>query len=121
MITREEIPPHLESATKHALAWFNTDHGTDFELTGLAEPVVAQITPGTSPFMLSLILCDGDICARKDIEVTQGKQGWSFLVQENDDEIPPLLDPPKGHRSRWIDDQLEKHDFILLLFYRGRW
>jgi len=122
MLTREEIPPDLEPTAERALAWLNADQGTDFTLTGLAEPIVEQITPDTSPVTLNLILCDGDICARKDIEVSQKKQGWSFTMRENEDsEIPPLLDPPKGHRTAWIDDQLKKHDFILLLFYRGRW
>ena len=31
------------------------------------------------------------------------------------------LDPPPGLRARWLDEQLEQHDFLLLLFYRGRW
>jgi len=35
--------------------------------------------------------------------------------------IPPLLDPPEGIRSTWIDEQLKKYEFIVLLYYRGLW
>ena len=36
-------------------------------------------------------------------------------------DIPPLLDPPEGVRRSWLDDELAKHEFVLLLFYRGLW
>ena len=36
-------------------------------------------------------------------------------------DIPPLLDPPVGVRSQWLAGQLKKHEFVLLLFYRGLW
>ena len=122
MLARDEIPPALEPAAEQALAWFNVTQGTNFKLTGLAEPVVERNTSEVSPFTLRMILCDGDICTRKDIEVFQKGLDWSFIIREDGEtEIPPLLDPPKGHRTGWIDDQLKKHDFILLLYYRGRW
>jgi len=122
MLTRDEIPPALVPPTERALAWLNAMQRTNFKLTGLADPIVERNTSELSPFTLHLVLCDGDICTRKDIEVLQKGLDWSFVVREDEDaEIPPLLDPPKGHRTDWIDDQLKKHEFILLLFYRGRW
>ena len=42
-------------------------------------------------------------------------------VVEAEPDIPPLLDPPPGIRREWLDKQLEKYEFILLLYYRGLW
>jgi len=122
MLTRDEIPPQLKLPAEQALVWLNATQRTNFKLTGLAHPVIEPNTTEFSPFTLHLILCDDDICTRKNIEVVQKDLDWSFRAKEDGDtEIPPLLDPPKGHRTGWIDEQLKKHDFIILLFYRGRW
>jgi hypothetical protein len=43
------------------------------------------------------------------------------LRPESEPDIPPLLDPPVGVRREWLDRQLEQHEFVLLLFYRGLW
>jgi len=42
-------------------------------------------------------------------------------IDAQDTLIPPLLDPPVGLRRAWLDGQMEKFEFVLLLFYRGRW
>ena len=33
----------------------------------------------------------------------------------------PLLDPPAGVRTGWLDDVLQKYSFVVLVFYRGFW
>ena len=47
--------------------------------------------------------------------------GIGVVLESEFFEVPTLLDPPVGVRRTWLDDQLTKHDFILLLFYRGLW
>ena len=110
MLNRDEIPLTLELPAEQALAWLNAKQRTNFKLTGLAEPIVERNTSEFSPFILHLVLCEGGICMRKDIEVFQKGSDRSFRVREDgDSEIPSLLDPPRGHRTDWIDDQLKKH------------
>ena len=39
-----------------------------------------------------------------------------------DDAAPaPELDPPPGARRGWLDRELARHPFVLLVFYRGFW
>ena len=79
MLTLDEIPPALEPPAEQALAWLNATHRTNFKLTGLADPIVERNTSEVSPFTLHLVLCDGDICTRKDIEVFQ--KGLDYIVK----------------------------------------
>lgn len=120
MLETANIPPHLLEPAEAAVVWLNQQHNAHFALTGLVD--VPEDATSDAEFELGLVLCDHDICAREQVRVQHNGDGWEFqLVAANDPTIPPLLDPPEGVRARWLDEQLAKHDFILLLFYRGLW
>ncbi len=123
MLLPEDIPTLLRPTAAAALVWLNRERGTNYALTGLANVEMAEVdTLPAEPFELGLVLCDGDICAREQVRVRSAGDAHEFsFVEAPPADIPPLLDPPAGVRSRWLDQQLEKFDFILLLFYRGRW
>lgn len=122
MHSEEEIPAALRPPAEAALAWINQTQATDYELTGLVDHEQAmQAEPG-QPFDLGLVLCDGEICAREQVQVQPDGDSYQFrLLEAAAREIPPLLDPPPGVRSQWLDDVLGRHEFVLLLFYRGLW
>ncbi len=122
MQLRKDIPSQLIAPAEAALDWINEKRGTNFRLTGLVETEAAlEAKPGEA-FELGLVLCEGEVCAREQVRVTaQGERFEIAAVNIDDNGIPPLLDPPVGVRRTWLDDQLTKHDFILLLFYRGLW
>ena len=116
----EKIPDHLKPPAKSALDWINQSHDGNYELTGLLG--AQSVSDISEPFELGMVLCDGEICAREQVKFLPKKSGFDFeLVQSASPEIPPLLDPPRGLRARWIDEQFEKFDFIVLLYYRGLW
>ena len=122
MQLRKDLPQELLPAAEAAVSWFNDNRGTRFQLTGLVESERALTTDPGDAFELGLILCEGDLCAREHVRVTANGEHFEFVsldVQES--AIPALLDPPVGVRRTWLDDQLAKHEFVLLLFYRGRW
>ena len=122
MLARKQIPTQLEVPGELTLEWVNKKLQSNFEWTGLAGPIYNKSVKANSSFRLNMILCDGEVCTRKDIEVCKKKDDWSFLLlEEEDSEIPPLLDPPSGHYRAWFEKILEQHEFVLLLFYRGRW
>lgn len=120
MLETADIPPHLAEPAEAAVAWLNRTRNANFALTGLVDtPEGAALD---AEFELGLVLCDHDICAREQVRVQRNGDAWDFqLVTADEPAIPPLLDPPEGVRARWLDEQLAKHDFILLLFYRGLW
>jgi len=118
----EDMKPEVLEPAKAAVAWLNTERESNFHLTGLADADTAVPTQIGGTCELSLVLCDDDVCAREQVRVVKTESGFDVSsVEINDDLIPALLDPPVGIRSHWLDDQLEKFDFVLLLFYRGRW
>ena len=123
MSVTEEIPKELEPAASAAVAWLNDTRGTAFRLTGVVDTDAALATPPDEPREFGVILCEGEQCLREQVRVTPN--GSEFAVEairaDRADAIPALLDPPVGVRRTWIDDQLKRYDFILLLFYRGRW
>ena len=125
MQTLEDLPTSLVAPTSAAVAWLNAEEGTTFELTGIVEDKY-QVDE-QQPFELGLVLCDGEICAARRIAFTPAHPGFrdsGFTFSEAaeiEPEVPPLLDPPAGLRSNWIDEQLAKFEFVLLLYYRGRW
>jgi len=48
--------------------------------------------------------------------------GFEFSILDlAEPSVPALLDPPGGNRVGWLDQQLEKFEFVLLLYYRGLW
>ena len=120
MQIKTDIPEHLQQSAESALAWINQSRATEYELTGLVG--TDDILSTSEPFELGLVLCDGEICAREQIKFIPVDKEYTFeYVESATPEIPPLLDPPKGIRSTWIDEQLKKYEFIVLLYYRGLW
>ncbi len=120
MLAPEDIPEHLGPATRAALSWINLQRASNFSLTGIigADDVVRA----DAPFEVGLVLCDGEICARKQIHIIPDGVSYQFeMADEAQPDIPPLLDPPAGVRREWLDKQLGKYEFVLLLYYRGLW
>ena len=117
-----EVPANLQPAADAALAWINRERGASFQITGLVDAEEAMRQGAEQAMELGLVLCDGELCQREQVRIEPTGRGFSISAVEAEEAlIPPLLDPPLGVRASWLDDQLEKHDFILLLFYRGLW
>lgn len=122
MLPDADIPAHLRAPAQAAVTWLNESDGTAFHLTGLIQSDDTQSSGQDAVLELGLILCEGDLCTRTDIRVGNEDGRYRFArVAAVSSDIPALLDPPAGVRNNWLDEQLLKHDFILLLFYRGRW
>ena len=118
----EEIPERLQPAAEAALAWINTQQDAQFRITGLVDPDKALAATTGEPMDLGLVLCDGDLCLREQVRVKALADGYEVSgVEAEAAEIPVHLDPPVGIRGEWLDQQLEKYEFILLLYYRGLW
>ena len=122
MQLQENVPPPLIAPARAALAWINDTWGTQFRLTGVVDTEAALGAKPGEPLEFGVVLCEGELCRREQVRVTARRDGFEVTaVEAVDPEIPALLDPPIGVRSRWIDGQVAKHRFVLLLFYRGRW
>ena len=121
-LNENDIPEVLQAPSKAALKWLNDTHHTEFELTGVVDYEVAIEQGLSQPFEIGLVLCDGEICKREQVQITPEDHGYTIrLGPAVEREIPSLLDPPPGVRSSWLERQLEKYDFVVLLFYRGLW
>ncbi|MYE10718.1 MAG: hypothetical protein F4X99_03455 [Gammaproteobacteria bacterium] len=104
------------------MAWINAQQDAQFRITGLVDPDEALARNPEEPMDLGLVLCDGDLCLREQVRVRAVGDGYEVsTVEAGVAEIPVHLDPPVGIRREWVDEQLEKHEFILLLYYRGLW
>ncbi len=122
MEKQQDIPTALRAPVNAALQWINEQENANFEVTGLVDIDSALAAHPGESFELGLVLCDGELCARQQLRFTPGNQGFTYsYTDQAEREIPPLLDPPMGVRSRWLDSVLQKHEFVLLLFYRGLW
>ena len=122
METELDIPPTVTSPANAAVDWINNTEQSNYELTGVVDYDSAFSAQPGEPYELGLILCDGELCRREQVRVIERDGEFEFNRAEmRQAAIPPLLDPPVGLRKAWLDEQLEKFDFILLLFYRGRW
>ena len=126
----ESIPEAFRDEAEAARAWFSGQRGSPFKLTGIVDPeTVAEPDPATRARRLQLILCgveDGqDVCLRETFEVRSAAAGIEVsLVEDATPEVgspAPLLDPPAGVRSGWLDAALARHAFVVLVFYRGFW
>lgn len=119
----QDIPEVLRPQAEAALSWINATQEESYSLTSLVGYEKALEAKAGESYELGLVLCNGDICTRELIQVEPAggdKYLFSFAdVKERD--IPPLLDPPEGIRAEWIDSTLAKHEFAVMVFYRGLW
>lgn len=117
-----DIPESLRKPAEAALDWINATRTQPSELTGLVDYESALTAAPGESFQMGLVLCDGTICDREQVQVTPVADSYQFdLIAEAPREIPTLLDPPVGVRAGWLDSVLAKHEFVVLLFYRGLW
>lgn len=120
--TTADIPAALQADAEAALGWINSTQGRDFELTGVVDYDAALAAGSDAEREFGLVLCDGEICAREQVRLTPHPDGVQFsFVAAAERDIPPLLDPPAGVRADWLERVLARHEFVLLLFYRGLW
>ncbi|MEM7018812.1 MAG: hypothetical protein AAF512_15910 [Pseudomonadota bacterium] len=118
----ESIPETLRPPAEAAVSWINETQNQQFELTGLVDYEQALGEDARTGYELGLVLCDGEICVREQVRIQSTDEGYQFsLIEASAREIPPLLDPPEGIRSEWLAGELAKHEFAVLLFYRGLW
>ena len=121
----ETIPDALTPRVNAALAWFNDSPESaedEFKVTGILD--ADETLSGSDE--LKLIMCGGDRCEQRSFRVTGSADAWTIefaneLQTEQDDAPQADLDPPPGVRADWLDKTLSKHDFVVLLFYRGFW
>ena len=118
----EDIPTSLRPQAEAAVSWINETQERSYELTGLVDYEQALQAEDGEAYELGLVLCDGEICAREQVRVGPLGDGFQFsFVDAAEREIPPLLDPPEGVRSGWLEAEMARHKFMVLLFYRGLW
>lgn len=121
----ETIPEALQPRVDAAVAWFNASSesaDTEFEVTGILDPEASLA--GSDE--LRLVLCGGDRCEQRSFRVSGAAEAWQIDFAEvaasaQGGKPQAELDPPPGPRLRWLDDKLARHDFVVLLFYRGFW
>ena len=119
----EEIPEAIRAEVDAALRWRNREDGSSFRVTGLVDPApaIARFEAGGT-LELGLVLCQGDLCIREQVQVRRVGDGFEVARVSNRSEDPPAhLDPAAGARLGWLDEQLRKHAFVVLIFYRGFW
>jgi len=121
----EEIPVELRPEVEAALAFINAERGGDFRVTGIVDPDDALKRRGAAQgFDLSLVLCQGDLCLKERVHVSRDGRDIRCTLPTataSSDDPPAHLDPPVGTRVGWLAEQLERHAFVVLLFYRGFW
>ena len=122
----ETIPEALQPEVDAALSWFNAQHPDEFEVTGILDPDLTL--ESEAPRELNLVLCGGDTCQQRSFRVSN--DGVSFEIafsgrdldaHSSSGEAQSDLDPPPGHRRKWLDSVLARHKFVVLVFYRGFW
>ena len=118
----ESIPETLQPEVDAAINWFKAQSSDEFTVTGIVD--AEESLASTDERELRLVLCGGDMCQQKKFNVV--RSGDSFTVSFADE--PPIangtqaeLDPPPGARQSWLDDAINKHKFVVLVFYRGFW
>jgi hypothetical protein len=122
----ETIPEALQPEVDAALAWFNSTQAAEFEVTGIVD---ADLTLASSaPRELRLVLCGGDTCQQRSFRISRAAAGFDVAYSDADSpaagastELQAELDPPPGPRRGWLDAVLQKHAFVVLVFYRGFW
>ena len=120
----EEIPSELRSEVDAALAWLNSERQSSFRVTAIVDPEEALARRGDAEFELGLVLCQGDLCLREQICIRRSGGEIHFASAGSElpsDDPPPHLDPPAGSRTGWLAEQLGRHAFVVVVFYRGFW
>jgi hypothetical protein len=128
----EEIPEELRPEVMAALDWLNAQDGPPRSLTAIVDPeaTIASRESGASAYELGLVLCEESRCLREQVAVRRSGDGFEFALVDasptagrSDGKLDPPaeLDPAPGALVGWIDEQLERHEFIVLLYYRGLW
>jgi hypothetical protein len=132
MRTRVEgtIPESLAAEAEAARAWFAAKNGSEFKLTGIVDPEdVGEQEAATAGRERQLILCgikDGqEVCLRERFDVRASRDSFEVIhLEEAAAKVgspAPLLNPPVGSRTNWLQSTLAKHSFVVLVFYRGFW
>ena len=116
---------HPRRGCRGAASAAGPDAERRYEVTGILDPDEAVGSSG--PTGLQLILCQGDRCEQQSFQVTAQGEGYDVCLLASDPDprsgssLLPELDPPPGPRRGWLDRELPKHAFTVLLFYRGFW
>lgn len=124
-VVSETIPSPLEAEVDAALAWYNASQPEHFEVTGIVD--ADESIQSAEPRELRLVLCGGDLCQRQDFLVSSTASGFEVTLadaetaEDNQERVQSELDPPPGARRSWLDSVLPRHEFTLILFYRGFW
>ncbi len=114
----DTIPEHLQNDADAAVAWFNSQEGAEYHVTGVVDP------PESAGQELRLILCGSGTCRQETFQVNAntGVPQIKWLGADNVMQGGVAeLDPPPGPRKKWIDEVCGRHAFVVLLFYRGFW
>ncbi len=135
-VIEEVIPDAFAAEAEAARLWFAREQSAEFKLTGIVDPqdVLAHDTINGAR-ELQLILCgqqEGqDVCLRERFVIKPDGDGFDVTHLAGDaanatgsfkiGSPAPLLDPPPGVRTGWLDEVLEKYSFVVLVFYRGFW
>ena len=113
----ETIPDHLQGDVNAALAWFNLQQGEAYEVTGIVDPPATEV--GSQE--LRLVLCGAGMCRQETFLVNAAEVTWLGARETNGEGDVAELDPPPGALRNWIDEVSARHEFVVLLFYRGFW
>ena len=118
----EDIPISMLPAAEAALAWVNDQKGARYQLTGLVDADLTWAAESGKPTVMGLVLCDNETCVREQVSVQKLEHGFQVsAVDATELVIPPHLDPPVGVRRNWLENQLARAEFTVLVFYRGLW
>ena len=118
----DTVPEGLQPEVDAAINWFNKRQDNAFEVTGIVDAEHSLASTGSKE--LRLVLCGGDTCQQKSFNVSIADEGFdvSLAVKKAvQGEVQPELDPPPGARNPWLDSVINKHKFVILVFYRGFW
>ena len=120
----ETIPESLQPEVDAALSWFNSEQTDAFEVTGIVDAALSL--EANEPRKLRLVLCGGDTCQQRSFLVSASDDGFHVTFSEaiaptDSSEQQAELDPPPGARRELLESLLNKHKFVVLVFYRGFW
>ena len=121
----DTIPESLQAEAEAALSWYNATQTEQFEVTGIVDADLSL--SANEPRTLRLVLCGGDICQQQSFRVSTAEKGFNISLaqatatSQQPTEIQSELDPPPGALRGWLDSVLDRHRFVVLVFYRGFW